>query len=319
MREIKYISASPDELYFAWQVEVMLDNFINMSVPARDIQIVIGINKHIGEWWFKLIEKYKEVGFYFYEDTRDYKKYPPSIRPHILYKHWERFPWLQLHPIFYHDCDIVFTRKLNFEKLLKDEIWYLSDTKSYIDSNYIDSKSNNILQQMCKIMNLRVCDILNRDYTAGGAQYIMKNVFSSFWKRVQYKSEKLYEYLSSIDSDIQKWTSDMWALLWSAWYYGFPTNIVSDLSFSMATDTRPKWNKNPIYHNAGAVEEHKGKLFIKNDHRIELPYIDHNPYDKQFCSSKYFDLVIETGKNSCLKKQPPDIDKMLNEVKSIFI
>jgi hypothetical protein len=319
MKDVIYISAQPDELYFAWQVEVMIDNFIEMSIPKNNIHIVIGIHKHVGEYWFRLIEKYKEVGFYFYEDTRESKKYFPSIRPHILYKHWERLPWLQRSIVFYHDCDILFTRTPNFSKLLDDNIWYMSDVKSYIGVDYIKSNGINIFHDMCKLMNIQEDIVMLNDKNVGGAQYLMKNVISSFWRRVEDKSERLYEYFNASHSEIQKWTSDMWTVLWTAWFFHYSTKVTSQLSFSMATDTWPKWNKNLIYHNAGVVNEHRGKLFLKSDFRSELPYVVDNPYDKQFCSYKYFDQVIKTGKLSCLKNDPPDMEKLLSEVKSIFI
>ena len=135
-----YISAQPDELYYAWQVEVMLDNFISVGISGNDIHIVVGINKHIGEYWYKLIEKYIDVKFFFYTDTRKDRSYVPSIRPHILCKHWIRFPELKTKSIFYHDCDILFTRKPEFEKFLKDRIWYVSDARSYLSSEYIFSQ-----------------------------------------------------------------------------------------------------------------------------------------------------------------------------------
>lgn len=319
MSKLKFISAQPDELYYAWQVEVMLDNFLSIGISGEDIHIVIGIQKNIGEWWYKMIEKYPSVGFYFYNDTRETKIYPPSIRPHILNKHWDRFAYLYNSPIFYHDCDMLFTRKPDFSKLIKGDTWYLSDAKSYIGYDYILSKGNDVFYKMLSILNLNQYVVRNNDKSAGGAQYLMKNVTSSFWKRVEDKSVELYDFFNSIDSDIQKWTSDMWALLWSAWYYKYDTKIDSYLNFSMATDTWPKWDKNLIYHNAGAVREHEGKLFIKDKFRGSLPYSDSTQYDSQFCSYRYHQQIIKTGENSCLKPKEIDMNVLLESVKSIFI
>lgn len=316
---MKYICAQPDELYYAWQVEVMLNNFLSVGIINKDIHVVVGINKNIGEWWYKLIQKYGEVGFYFYEDTRESKKYPPSIQPHILNKHWERFPWLYFENIFYHDCDIVFTKVPIFSYLLKDNCWYFSDTISYIGYDYIISKGTEVYKGMCKVMNIHEDIPKQNRFDSGGAQHIMKKVTSSFWKRVETKSEDMYEYLSSTDSDIQKWTAGMWALLWTGWYWGYKIKINHGLNFSMATDTWPKWNKNCIYHNAGVVQEHKGKLFIKEDFRSILPYGSSNIYDKQFCSHYYFNEIMKTGEKTCLNLKKSNYDDLLNEVKSIFL
>lgn len=316
---MKFICAQPDEIYYAWQIEVMLDNFLSVGISEHDIHIIVGINKNIGEWWYKLIKKYNNIGFYFYEDTRESKKYPPSIQPHLLSKHWERFPILYKENIFYHDCDIVFTNIPKFDNLIKDNCWYLSDTTSYIGYDYVISKGNDIYKRMCEILNISETIPFKNKNHSGGAQHIIKNVTSSFWKRVEHKSEDLYEYLFSIDSDIQKWTAGMWAFLWTAWYWGYKTRISPLLNFSMATDTWPKWKKNLIYHNAGAIEEHRGVLFIKEDFRASLPFCMSNMYDKQFCSHLYFNKILETGKTSCLISNKSNYDDLLNDVKSIFI
>lgn len=318
---MKYICSQPDELFYAWQVEVMLDNFLSVGITPGDIHIVVGINKHIGIWWTKLIEKYDGVGFFFYNDGRESfrRNYPPSIRPYILNTHFERYKELYETPIFYHDCDILFTAKPDFSRFLNDDIWYMSDTISYIGAEYIRSKGDEIYKMMTDVLNINPQIPINNESISGGAQYLMKNIYRYFWMHVYIESERLYKHLSLIDSDIQKWTSDMWALLWLAWKFSHKTKIDPYFSFSMATDTWPKWEKNLIYHNAGAVKEHEGKLFIKDNFRNTLPYSNENPYDDEFCSYNYFQHIIETGKNSCLIDKQPDLQTMIDQCKSIFI
>ena len=321
MSNIKYISAQPDELYYAWQVEVMLNNFLFVGISAGDIHILVGINKNIGEWWNKLVEKYEGVGFFFYRDERwsYYKSYPPSIVPFLMYRHYGRFPELQRSIIFHHDCDIVFTRKPDLSKFVDGYDWYFSDTVSYIGASYIKSKGESIYLKMCRIAGINPRIPIDFESDSGGAQHIIKNVDQWFWRDVYINSEKLYSYLCTANSDIQKWTAGMWSLLWTSWITGHRVRVSPDLNFSMATDTWPKWDKNLIYHNAGAVAEHQGKLFIKDQYRDKLPYLNDNPYDRQFCSYKYFDQVIETGKTSCLKDELPNMELLIDQCKSIFI
>jgi hypothetical protein len=222
---------------------------------------------------------------------------PPSIGPHLMWCHYYRFPYLCTTSVFYHDCDILFTSTPDFTKFLNDDVWYLSDTVSYIGASYIKSKGDDIYLHMTDMFGFSQVVPIMYEADSGGAQHIIKNVDESFWTDVYDKSEELYSYLSGLDSDIQKWTAGMWALLWTAWSHGHQTKVAPELNFSMATDTWPKWQKNLIYHNAGAVPEHDGKLFLKDQYRGTLPYTDNNPYDRQFCSYKYFDRIIETGKN----------------------
>lgn len=65
------------------------------------------------------------------------KVYPSSIRPHIIAKHFKTYPFLEKEVLFYHDSDIIFRTLPNWEELINDDIWYCSDTRSYLDSNYI--------------------------------------------------------------------------------------------------------------------------------------------------------------------------------------
>jgi hypothetical protein len=46
----------------------------------------------------------------------------------LLKQHFKAHPQLESEAIFYHDCDIVFTRKPDFNAFLSDKIWYLSNT-----------------------------------------------------------------------------------------------------------------------------------------------------------------------------------------------
>lgn len=320
MKTLKYISAQPDELYFAWQIEVMLDNFLSYNINGEDIHVLVAIDKSPSIWWHKLIEKYPSVGFYFYKDERSHKQYAPSIQPYITAKHFERFPELTDEVIFYHDSDMIFTREPIFESLLEGDTWYVSHTRSdYLSSKYIFSKGEGVLEGMCGVLDISPDIVKSQDSYVGGAQYIMKNVTPSYWNLVRYYSEDLYFYLNSLDSDIQKWTAGMWAILWTSWKQEQDIRVHPSLGFAWATDTWPKWDIYGIYHNAGVVKEHDGKLFNKSDYRGETPYSDYTSFDPQFCSFKYYQEVIKTGRNTCLIDKGPDMEILLNECKSIFI
>ena len=66
MNKIKYICVQPRLLYYAWQVEVMLNNFLNNNISPYDIDVLVAWNPnddtnniHNVTPWFKLKEKYK--------------------------------------------------------------------------------------------------------------------------------------------------------------------------------------------------------------------------------------------------------------------
>ena len=105
--------------YYAWQVEVMLTNFKNLRIHEEfNIHTLWAFNKKELDWEQKraIIKKVEDAfsdvaEFHYYEDTREYPiSYISSIRPNILKQHFAAFPQLSLQTIFYHDCDVVFSR-----------------------------------------------------------------------------------------------------------------------------------------------------------------------------------------------------------------
>ena len=117
MRSLKYICAQPASLYYAWQVEVMLNNFIANGIDLKNVDIVCGkISDEVGSDWIALQNGYN-ANFYFYEDTRDDKTYQPSLQAHILEKHWKANCILECTPIFFHDADFLFVRPFDFKAI----------------------------------------------------------------------------------------------------------------------------------------------------------------------------------------------------------
>ena len=109
MKNLRYICAQPRLVYYAWQVEVMINNFIKNGINPNNIDILVAWNPNDDtskpetiEMWNKLTAHYNTVRFFFYEDTR--KKpihYISSIRPNILKQHFKAHPELKDEAIFY--------------------------------------------------------------------------------------------------------------------------------------------------------------------------------------------------------------------------
>ncbi len=138
MKNLRYICVQPRILYYVWQVEVMINNFIKHGINPNNIDILVAWNPNDDtskpeniEAWNKLASHYSSVRFFFYQDTREQPiYYISSVRPNILKQHFKAHPEMESEAIFYHDCDIVFTRKPDFNAFLNDNIWYLSNTNS---------------------------------------------------------------------------------------------------------------------------------------------------------------------------------------------
>ena len=292
LESITFISAQPDEIYFQWQVELYLNNFSKKGIPKTQIYALFSIIDKPSQYIIDLKKEYP--GVYWYKDTRTNKSYQPSIRPHILKKFFKEFPDLGKN-VFYHDSDILFYKLPNFNKLIGDDTGYVSNTIDYIGYNYIKdvcgrySKKHtelpelDLLNKMAESANISVELIKKNQKNSGGAQYLLKNIDTQFWEQVEIDSNNLskvmkdYEKKYPIDHHIQKWTADMWGVLWNYWKRGLETVVHSELSFSWATHKCDNKNWGYTYHNifhlAGVTDVfikanpdyfHKGKYHKQN-------------------------------------------------------
>lgn len=317
-----FISAQPCIIYYAWQVEVMLENFLEIGIADEfDIHILIAyddaaINLNESANLFqKIAWKFRKTAkFFYYHDTRKRPvSYISSIRPNILSQHFLSNPELAERVFFYHDCDIVLTKYPDFLKSYcgNDNDWYVSDTISYVGHKYIKSKGQEVLDAMLSKFGISEQFIEERESQSGGAQYIMKGVDWRFFQKMEKDCEVLFRDITQLNNslkvqnsqyhEIQIWCSDMWAILWNAWMRGFKTNIIHELDFAWATDNIRAWDEKYIFHNAGVTDSMKTTLFYKSDFRTSLPYhITGEGYDKERASYKYFEQMKRTAKNTCL-------------------
>jgi hypothetical protein len=278
-----------------------------MGYSDNSIDVVCSYEGSIPKEWLALQKKYRSVRFFFYPDTREDKVYPPSIQAHILAKHWRIHPYLSKEAVFFHDCDFVFTKKMNFNKFLNDDVWYFSDCTGYLGYDYIVSKSEALLEMMCNTVDLCSCVVKAHRKKAGGAQKLMKGVTYEYWESVEKDSVNLYNLLKNKQNvkkegdeyGIQAWTASMWAELWNAWKRNRQVDVPEEFNFAWATDIKDKWDQVYFFHNAGVSDSNSG-MFFKGNYMRDLPYSADMQLDEGRCSKKYFDIVKKVGENTCL-------------------
>src|SRR5690606_11124602 len=303
------LCAQPDSFYFLWQVEILINNLNNLKVKPENIHVLIGYDAATGiniEWTQFASTNSKYARFHFYSDGRISKKYLSSIRPHIIRKHLEQYPEIERERILYHDSDIIF-RRLPDLKVLDENTWYVSDTRSYTGISHIREKgSQQLLKEMCNIVGIPEAVVEINDGSSGGAQYIMGTTTKEFWANVERDSEEIYclieGFLNDLSNEsyvvsgrrkssvlgerIQAWLSDMWALLWNAWKLGIKTEITDELSFCLASDNIQKWEKTTILHYTGYITP---QTFNKLAFQYFYPYYDDFSYIDQ--NSASFPLI----------------------------
>lgn len=303
MKDIVFVTAQPDVPYFHWQVKLYTHNFIEKGIDPNQIHVIfstLGNNK-----LSQGAEDLKKIGIniHTYKDERVNKRYIPSIKPFLLYK------WLEQYPqygkcFFLHDADIIFRELPDFEKMLNDDICYLSDTIGYIGYDYImdccrryesqhpTSEKGQLLKEMADTIGISVDIIKENQKNSGGGQYIIKNTDYKLWEKIYLDSFTLYNNMLIYQrkfpinpGQIQFWTAEMWSVLWNLWLHNFKTKVVNELSFSWATDNVDVYKKHPILHMAGVTDDLKKTKFYKGE------YINIDPIEKLREDPTHFNYV----------------------------
>ncbi|WEA01826.1 hypothetical protein [Mucilaginibacter sp. SJ] len=284
-----YLSAQPDEYYFLWQLKLQLFNFVRLGIPEDSIHILIGFDQERGlsQEFQKFKLEYPSVNIYDYPDTRICKEYIPSIRPHIIAKHFTLFPQLQYETLFYHDSDVLFSNLPDFLALNEDETWYCSDTRGYLSAQYIKSTvDDEVFKEACLAVGISPSMVESDDENAGGAQYLLKNVSALFWQKIERDSTSIFSIFEA-DNDrdgfcarlqpnvrIQSWCADMWAIWWNALFFKIPFKISKELDFAWAGSPIDEWVSKRILHYTGSAEKEDKSVFRKSNYTRYPPFHD---------------------------------------------
>jgi len=338
MKELRFIVAQPDDVYYTWQVHLWVESLKKLGYSNKAIVLIFTPSfREKSDKWQKIVDLYPETEFVFYKDEENMVSgklgiYIPVLRPYCLMRYFKDNPEMKEKAVFYCDSDIVFTNKLNIEKYVDDDICYLSDTNSYINASYFDSKIKDVLPE--KLEEYKTRDILNETASlvginrniceqnnnhSGGAQYLLKNIDYTFWKKmiddcIMIRSSLLNinkKFFKSENAGFQSWCADMWALLWQLWERGQETKNAPEMEFSWSSDPISKLERTAILHNAGITGDqmptypafYKGKYHLGRD-----PFTDEHLYDvyenaesAKHCTHHYVKQLIELKNKYNLK------------------
>lgn len=314
-----FLSAQPDDVFFLWQLEVMLHNFKQVGIDPACIHILLGVDPRVGlrVEYKALVAREDLAQFFIYPDNRANPRYVSGIRPHIIKQHFNSNPWLEQETLFYHDCDIIFRELPDMQEMEAGNTWYVSDTKSYLDTKYILKYGTTVLDSMCSIVGIDKNLVTANDENAGGAQYILKGTDYYFWDKVENDAEKLFTQLEETNEScatshmqetgeeadvyvgIQAWCADMWAVLWNGLLRGNPVKISRELDFCWPVNNIERWDECKIFHNAGVVGGQARKYFCKGTYEHKIPHFEVFGYvDKSSCSVKYVEAIYSYIKST---------------------
>lgn len=308
MGKILFVTAQPDVPYFIWQIKLYVHNFIEKGIDPSQIHVILSI-PHRNEEPSKESLKLKDFGInvHHFKDERIKKQYIPSIKPYLISK------WLETNPnygkiFFLHDADIIFRELPSFDRLLDDDVSYLSDTIGYIGYKYImdcceryeknhpSSEKGQLIKEMADVIGIDVDVIKDNQDNSGGGQYLIKNTTPELWKKIYEDCTPLYNQMLDYQKrfpispgEIQFWTAEMWALLWNLWLSNHKTKITKELDFSWATDSIEIYEKRPILHMAGVTDDLKTRKFYKGE------FINVDPIQKLIDEPTFFDFIEKTS------------------------
>ena len=304
IRKVKFIIPFPDVPYYLWQVLVQINNFRRMGYEIDAHYPVCCFNNNPSDILLGLMKSNNiKSNFHIYHDDRPDKTYTASIKPWLMSQYFKEFPEEKDCVYIYLDPDVIFLKDIDWNQFTGDDIWYESDTCSYLDSKYIKSKNDQLFIEMCDIVGVSPEIVVKNDLNCGGAQYITKNNTFEYWSEVEKTSTPLYKHMVETAEKyktpeqiypIQAWTSEMWTTNWVLWKHGVETKCLKELEFHWANHSM-KDLKYSIYHNAGITEDN-GLHFSKIAYQ-RSPFKKETKGSKDSLSYKYIEEIKDTEIN----------------------
>jgi len=319
-----YICQQPRIIYYAWMLEAMLYQAEKIEMDLSEFHILCGYSplrndlsnrSDVVEMYNSLEKRFPDANFFYYEDTREPITYIPSIIPHLLKKHYEKHRWLEKATVFHMDCDAIFTKKPDYSDLEADDYCYVSNSKSFINYDYINyNRPADLYEGMCNIVGIDPEIPKRENEHSGGSQYIFKGLNAEYWDKVERDSVNLYKFFQETEPTrnatipgyygIQQFAAGMWAFLWNVWLWNKEVRITPRLDFCWSTDLMQRWNDTEIFHNAGCTDDkaRNFNLFYKGYYTNSLPYHDvmNKEYNPDYANYNYVQLLRECAKNTCL-------------------
>lgn len=289
---MKYVMAQPAVPRFEWEVQVAVYSLLKLRIPEDDI--IVLFSKHN----LSVVDEIKKLGVnvHVYDDERYDFEYIPSLKPYLMYRYLEEDVSRENETYFFMDSDVVVRDEPQAPDFYREnKTWYGSDCNGYLNYDYIIQceKGKELLEDMAYIVGVSVDEIKAINNQCIGAQYIMTKPSKEYFHKVYIDSIKLWKYIRDKDTNLQKWTVEMWSTLWNMIFFEVMPHVSEDLEFAWATDSRLDWYENKIYHNAGVTNDMKD-MFFKGNYVNKDPFNEDFSYvDKNTASYEYTKLITE--------------------------
>ena len=267
---MKFLLAQPAILRFQWELEVVLTNIRSLDKTTPIVLLFDEADMAVIDY---ISRKYEGLEVHHYPDERPDKSYIPTIRPYLWWRYLSEDSNREQDTYFQIDSDIIFREMPDWSKFdLTGKRCYASDCSGYIDYEYLSTRTQGdyIVRRMAEILSVDVEVIKNTP--GGGAQWLITRPTAQLWWHTWQDCDLIYQFLKPLDSDIQKWTAEMWAQLYNLAKFGWEVQIDPELDFCRPTDDIKMWDMVKILHNAGVVGESAQSLFFKGKYVKQTPF-----------------------------------------------
>lgn len=300
---LEFIVCCDTKLRYIWEVAVQLNNARQLGISDKFTILLFTAKNRNPHPNVQMIEnKFPETTFIHYKDDHDifldinHFNYPSLNRLYMLRRY---FKTRENKPFFYLDSDVIFQSTEFLNSLLQDDINYLSDTSSYLSSEYFDSKIDtkfiredkfqefkrrDILQECAELIGISRKTIVDNDKNCGGAQYLLKNIESRFWGKCYIDTCSIRQFLRRInqeymkgdtpkekeDNGYQSWCADMWAILWNLYKLNVPVSTPKSMDFAWATNTIDRLSTTNLMHNAGVTSDQVIRTTQKDENKNSI-------------------------------------------------
>lgn len=287
---MKIIMCQPAIPRFQWEVDTAITS-IRALTETPIVLLFISYDQSVIDH-FK--GRYTNLEIHGYPDGRPNQTYPATTRPYLMAQYLAEDSSREKETYFQIDCDVIFREWPDFDtmKLNDTKRLYGSDCGGYIDYDYLITRRMGP-QIICEFANkLGTTEELIKATPGAGAQWVYTNPTAELWGKIWADCDVLYTYLQPLDSNIQKWTAEMWSQLYNFAEAGWKVEIHPELDFCRPTDPIAMWEQTKILHNAGVIGEGAAGLLYKGKYTDISPFhenLDWVRRDK--AGRKYADAV----------------------------
>lgn len=264
----KILLAQPALKRYEWE----LDTAITSIRALTDMPIVLLFMDYDHSVIDHFTGRYEGLEIHSYQDRRDNSTYPATTRPWLMWQYLAEDPSREQHQYFQIDSDVAFREWPDFSRMTEPGTVYGSDCGGYIDYDYLITRQRGqqIIDGFCRVLSID--EQLIKDTPGAGAQMVYSGTPSSLWEEVYRRSNDIWYLLSPIESDIQKWTAEMWAQLYVFAKHGYKVEITDELAFCRPTDDIKMWELTKLLHNAGVVGPGVHGLLYKGKYMSSSPF-----------------------------------------------